>query len=261
MLAPYTPSIDVCSVNMFTFRTNLLLTSVVILTAALLVGLSHTQSANAQSMLRGRSQRSMAGEASLDGRKLAEAQCAACHGVDGNSTDPQYPKIAGQNPYYIRLQLRAFKSGARQSDIMSGIASMLTETQIVELTRYFSEQQVKPDGVKDPQLAAIGARIFHFPAGGAPPCIACHGGGGYGPGFGHGGMMGGRGGMMGGHMGMMMGVSGVVPNLYGQHADYIVRQLAAFARGERRSNVMSPIAAAWRKQDHRAVAEYLSGLR
>jgi cytochrome c553 len=245
---------------MFGFRAKLLLTSVAILTAALLLGLSETESM-AQTVLRGQPERSKAREASLNGRKLAENQCAACHGVDGNSTDPQYPKIAGQNPYYTRLQLRAFKSGARKSDIMSGIASMLSETQIVELARYFSGQQVKPDGVKDPQLAEIGARIFHFPAGGAPPCIACHGGGGYGPGFGHGGMMSGRGGMMGGHMEMMMGVPGVVPNLYGQHADYIVRQLAAFARGERRSNVMSPIAAAWRKQDHRAVAEYLSGRR
>jgi cytochrome c553 len=246
---------------MFTFHAKLLLTSIVILAAALLVGFSVTKSADAQSMLRGKPQKSTAGEASLNVRKLAEAQCAACHAVDGNSTDAQYPKIAGQNPYYIRWQLRAFKSGARKSDIMSGIASMLSESQIVELARYFSRQQVTPDVVKDPQLAAIGARIFHFPADGAPPCIACHGGGGYGPGFGHGGMMGGRGGMMRGHMGMMMGAPGVVPNLYGQHAAYIVRQLAAFARGERRSNVMSPIAASWPQQDHRAVAEYLSGLR
>ena len=247
---------------MFTFRAKLLLTSIVILTASLLVGLSATKSADAQSMLRGQPRKSTAGQASLNVPKLAEGRCAACHGVDGNSTDPQYPKIAGQNPYYIRLQLRAFKSGARKSDIMPGIASMLSETQIVELTRYFSRQKVKADVVKDPQLAAIGARIFHFPAGGAPPCVACHGGGGYGPGFGHSGMMGGRGGMMGGHMGMTMGIpGGGGPNLYGQHAAYIVRQLAAFARGERRSNVMSPIAAAWPQQDHRAVAEYLSGLR
>jgi cytochrome c553 len=246
---------------MFNFHAKLLLTSVVILSAALLVALSHTKSTDAQSMLRGRPQKSKAAEASLNVRKLAETQCAACHGVDGNSTDSLYPKIAGQNPYYIRLQLRAFKNGARKSDIMSGIASMLSESQIVELAGYFSRQQVKPDVVQDPQLAAIGARIFHFPADGAPPCIACHGRGGYGPGFGHGGMMGGRGGMMGGHIGMMMGAPGVVPNLYGQHAAYIVRQLDAFARGERRSNVMSPIAASWPQQDHRAVAEYLSGRR
>ena len=76
--------------------------------------------------------------------------------------------------------------------------------------------------------------------------------------------MGGRGmgGMMGrGHMGMMMGNSAAVPNLYGQHAGYIVQQLNAFASGARRGTAMGPIAAALSPPDRRAVAEYLSGLR
>lgn len=240
--------------NMFTRHAKVLLASVVILTGPQLVGFSGAGRAMAQSALRGQSDQTRTGKPLLDGQKLAETQCAACHGTDGNSTDPQYPKLAGQDPYYIDRQLHAFKRGSRKSDIMSGIASRLSENQIVELARYFSAQQVKPDLVKDPQLAAIGADIFRYPGAGVPPCIVCHGRGGYGPGFGHGGMM-------GGHMGMMMGSPGVVPNLYGQHAAYIVRQLAAFARGERRSGVMGPIASAWRARDHRAVAEYLSGLR
>jgi cytochrome c553 len=232
-------------------RAKLVLARLVTLTAALLVMVSGTQSTLAQPVLRGQSDNWKAGDPLLNGRKLAEAQCAACHGIDGNSTNPQYPKIAGQNPYYIDLQLHAFKSGARKSDIMSGVASTLSENQIGELARYFNGQRIKPDDVKDPQLAGIGASVFRFPGAGVPPCIVCHGGGGYGPGFAHGGMMGGRGGMMGGHMGMMMGSPGVVPNPYGQHA----------ARGERRSSVMGPIAGAWSDQNRMAVAEYLSGLR
>jgi len=244
-------------VNMFTRRAKLLLASVVVLSGAQLVGLGGIKPTLAQSGLRGQSNQAWAN----DGRKLAETQCAACHGSDGNSTDPHYPKLAGQDPYYIDRQLHAFKRGSRTSDVMYRIASQLSENQIVKLARYFSAQQVKPDVVKDPQLAAIGADVFRYPGAGEPPCVVCHGGSGYGPGFGHGRMMGGGGGMMGGHMGMMMGSPGVVPNLYGQHATYIVRQLAAFARGERRSSVMGPIAAAWRTQDHRAVAEYLAGHR
>jgi cytochrome c553 len=244
---------------MFVIRNKLALTSALIVTAALLVGIGGTKSTLAQITVP--TDRSKIGKPLLNARKFAETQCAACHGIDGNSTDAQYPKIAGQNPYYIRLQLRAFKSGARRSDVMSGIASTLSESQIGRLARYFSNQPVTPDVVKDRQLAAIGTRIFRYPGAAVPPCIACHGGGGYGPGFGHGGMKGGRGGMMGDHMGMMMGYSGVVPNLYGQHADYIIRQLAAFATGKRRSSVMGPIAGAWREQEHRAVAEYLSGVR
>jgi cytochrome c553 len=197
----------------------------------------------------------------LHGKKLVEADCAVCHGVDGSTTaDPQYPKLAGQKAYYLRQQLRAFRSGARKSDTMSGISHALTDAQIRELARYFSDQPVKPDTVKDPRLAQTGARIFRYASRRAPACIACHGGGG----FGRGGMMGGRGmgGMMGGgRMGMMMGNSAAVPNLYGQHAAYIVQQLDAFASGKRRGTVMGPIAAAWREQDRRAVAEYLSGRR
>jgi cytochrome c553 len=197
----------------------------------------------------------------LHGRKLVEANCAVCHGVDGSMTaDPQYPKLAGQKAYYLRQQLRAFKSGARKSDIMSGPAHAITDAQMRELARYFSGQPVKPDPVKDPRLAETGARIFRYASRRAPACAACHGAGG----FGRGGMMGGRGmgGMMGGgRMGMMMGNTAAVPNLYGQHAAYIVQQLDAFASGARRGTVVGPIAAAWREQDRRAVAEYLSGRR
>lgn len=199
----------------------------------------------------------------LHGRKLAEAYCAGCHGVDGNTTtDPLYPKLADQKVSYIRLQLRAFKSGARKSDIMSGPASAITNAQIEELARYYSDQPLKADPIKDRQLAAIGERIFRSPSRGAPACIACHGRGG--PGFGRGGMMGGgrgMGGMMRGRMGMMMGNTTAVPYLYGQHAAYSVQQLDAFASGARRGTVMGPISAALRPRNRRAVAEYLSGAR
>ena len=98
----------------------------------------------------------------LHGEKLVEANCAGCHGVDGGTTtDPQYPKLAGQKAYYLRQQLRAYKSGARKSDIMSGPAHAVTDAQIRELARYYSDQRVKPDAIKDRPLAGIGARIFH----------------------------------------------------------------------------------------------------
>ncbi len=195
-------------------------------------------------------------ELQLHGQKLSEAVCASCHGVDGNSTDPQYPKLAGQKAYYLHSQLYAFKNGTRKSEVMAGIVAGVSDAQIAELARYFSDQPVKPDTVKDQQLAALGARIFNYPSRGAPPCAACHAGRGF-----RGGMMGGGRGMMGGGMGMMMGNTVEVPNLSGQHASYLLAQLDAFAAGTRPGTVMGPIARAWREQDRRAVAEYLSGLR
>lgn len=196
----------------------------------------------------------------LRGKKLVAAYCAGCHGMDGNSADPQYAKIAGQKVSYLRAQLQAFKSGARKSDIMSGPASAISDAQIIELARYYSQQTRKPDAVNDKQLARMGARIYNSPLRGmAPPCAACHDGRDFGRGFGPGGMMGG--GMMGGHMGMMMDNTANVPNLNGQHATYTIQQLDAFASGARRGTVMNDIAAALSEQDRKAVAEYISGLR
>ena len=72
------------------------------------------------------------------------AVCAACHGVDGNSVDPQYPKIAGQHEQYIAQQLALFKSGKRENAIMLGFATLLSEQDMADLGAYFSAQQAKP---------------------------------------------------------------------------------------------------------------------
>ena len=196
----------------------------------------------------------------LHAKELAATVCASCHGPTGNSTDPDDPKLAGQKEYYLRLQLRGFKYGARKSDEMSPIAALLSDRQIDEVARFYSRQKVKPDTIKDRQLADLGARIFRYASRGAPACAACHSPGGYGRG-----MMGGRGGMMGGGGGMMrggmMGNTAAVPRLFGQHAEYTAKQLDEFASGKRRSTVMSPIAARLSPRDRQAVAEYLAGRR
>jgi cytochrome c553 len=55
---------------------------------------------------------------------IAESNCAACHGADGNSPDPQFPELAGQNPAYTFWQLWAFKEATRRSDVMRGIVAI-----------------------------------------------------------------------------------------------------------------------------------------
>jgi len=67
--------------------------------------------------------------------QLAVTTCAACHGADGNSTDAQYPKLAGQKAPYLQLQLRALRSGERPSSVMNAFAQGLTDAQIDELAR------------------------------------------------------------------------------------------------------------------------------
>lgn len=183
------------------------------------------------------------------GRQLAAGTCAACHRSDGNSTDPQYPKLAGQNATYLYDQLLAFKAKTRPSAVMAPLAATLSDQDAVDLARFFSAQPVKPDPIEDRALARTGESIFTGSgsrgAGGAPPCAMCHS------------AAAARMPMMG-----MMGVNpATIPNLYGQHAAYIVDQLDKYASGERPDGVMNQIAAGVGAADRKAVAAYLAGLR
>lgn len=73
--------------------------------------------------------------------KAKSAVCAACHGPDGNSPTPAFPRLAGQHEDYLRHSLTAYKSGARQNDIMKGMAAPLSAQDISDLAAYFSAQQ------------------------------------------------------------------------------------------------------------------------
>lgn len=179
------------------------------------------------------------------GRLIASGQCAACHGADGNSANPLFPKLAGQKADYLYGQLRAFKAGGRASPIMSGIAATLTDTEMADAASFFARQALRPDRIKRKPLAAAGRRIFHDGAnrGATPACAMCHGAS---------------------HRMSMMGMMGggmmaAIPTLNGQHAAYLVKQLDDFATGRRQSMMMNSIATTLTDAQKQAVAEYLSG--
>ena len=74
------------------------------------------------------------------GKKFAGEVCVACHGVDGNSPNPDYPRIGGQHPDYLAKALRDYKSGVRKNAIMAGFAQTLTPEDIANLAAYYSVQ-------------------------------------------------------------------------------------------------------------------------
>lgn len=74
------------------------------------------------------------------GAAKAKEICAACHQADGNSTDPNNPKLAGQHPDYIAKALRDYKSGERNNPIMKGFAAALSKQDIENLAAHFSSQ-------------------------------------------------------------------------------------------------------------------------
>ncbi len=174
--------------------------------------------------------------------KAKSAVCAACHGMDGNSTDPQYPKLAGQQASYIYRQLVLFKSGVRKNPIMLGMAMPLSNQDMADLAAYFSAQKIMT-GVADPKLVAMGQALYRGGdrATGVPACMACHGPDGLGnPGA-------------------------VYPHLAGQHAQYVNAVLTAWHGGDAWGSsthalIMPTIAKRLTSAQIAAVASYIAGL-
>lgn len=179
-----------------------------------------------------------AGDAAAGQTKAAT--CAACHNADGNSVNPDWPKLAGQSPGYISKQLNDFKSGARQNATMAPMAAPLSEADIADLAAYFSAQKQQP-GAASADLVAQGEAIYR--AGdaetGVAACTACHGPTGAG------------------------NPAAKFPRVSGQHGKYLVGQLQAFKAGTRANDpntMMRSIASRMSDAQMAAVADYMSGL-
>jgi cytochrome c553 len=83
-------------------------------------------------------QASAAGDA--EAGKTKSAACAACHGPDGNSPTPAFPKLAGQQKDYIYHSLKQYKAGSRKNPIMAGQVANLSIADMEDLAAYFSSQ-------------------------------------------------------------------------------------------------------------------------
>lgn len=171
--------------------------------------------------------------------KAKSAACAACHGPDGNSPNPEWPKLAGQHPAYLVEQLRAFNAGHRKNAMMAPMAQNLSDQDMQDLAAYFASQALKLTGAANAELAAQGQRLYR---GGiakrqVAACIGCHGPAG-------------------------QGIPPRFPRLSGQHAAYTLQQLLAFKAGSRPSDadIMTSIAFRLSEQEIKALAEYLAGL-
>ena len=172
------------------------------------------------------------------GRQLATTVCAACHGADGNSTVPANPILAGQHGEYIATQLAAFKSGARPSPIMQGMAAPLSPEDMLSLGAYFERQKKGDMMARDKAAVERGGEIWRagIKSSGVPACAGCHGAAG-------------------------KGIPAQFPRLAGQYPDLTMGWLKAYATGARPHPVMGPVAAKLSEADMHAVAEYAAGLR
>jgi len=171
------------------------------------------------------------------------AICAACHGADGNSMVPQWPKLAGQHRDYLARQVALIKAGARPVPEMVGIVATLGDQDIADITAWFASQQMSAGVAKEEDVFA-GQRLWR--AGdansGVPACKACHG-------------PAGAGNPLAGY-----------PALAGQQEVYVTSMLKRFRAGENwgekdaPSHVMNGVAAELTDDDIKFLASYIQGL-
>ena len=86
------------------------------------------------------------------------ATCVACHGPDGNSVNPEWPKIAGQSARYLEGSLAAYKSGDRKNALMAGQAMNLSEQDMKDLAAHYAAQTMTP-GAGSESSIEVAARL------------------------------------------------------------------------------------------------------
>jgi len=205
-------------------------------------GLAFANTATAEDAVKG----------SVDAGSTKSAVCTACHGVNGNSVNPEWPNLAGQNAAYIREQLAMMKSRKRVNELMYPIVAQMSDQDFADLAVYYAAQT--PAGLEaDPSYWKAGEALYL--SGDAtrqiPACAACHGPSGQG------------------------NAGAGYPALRAQQSTYTVKQLqnyltknryrdatdAAVVHQTRNSGMMTTIAARLSPEDIRNLASYLQGLR
>jgi len=170
--------------------------------------------------------------------EIVSGRCFLCHGLEGESASPIFPRLAGQHWEYIAKQLGEFKSGKRKSDTMKPQAEDLTPAEMKALGAFFEAKKANARPVRDAELVAVGKYVFNRgnQYSGLPACASCHGAKGLG--------------------------TPQLPRLAGQHPRYTEDQLKQFNSRERNNDnaVMHTVASKLSELERNAVAEYIATL-
>lgn len=169
---------------------------------------------------------------------LAASLCASCHGEDGNSVVPNFPKLAGQQSSYLLRELKDYKSGKRESEVMVPIVAGLNDEDIANLAAFYSTQKTVPGTVTQAAMVPLGKTLYMKgnSKSGVPSCDGCHEEEGTG--------------------------GGKFPRVAGQHPDYVLEQFRLYAAGKRTNGtrVMQAVAERLTEQEARAVAEFMASM-
>lgn len=182
-------------------------------------------------------------QGSVEAGAAKAATCAACHGPAGNSSNAEWPKMAGQGARYTYDQLLHFKSGERKDPLMTPMAAPLSDEDMRDLAAYFAAQPASP-GVASPDVVATAQKLYRAgnAAKGITACAACH-------------------------LPNGAGVSAAgYPRIGGQHAVYVAKRLQAYRAAAETEledgnyKIMAEVAAKLSDAEIEALASYVNGL-
>jgi cytochrome c553 len=168
--------------------------------------------------------------------------CVGCHGADGNSMVPMFPKLAGQGEKYITKQLADFKADSTRKDPqMKGFSAGVSEKDAADIGAFFASQKLASAAPADESKLAMGLEVYKGGnlQTGVPACQGCHG-----------------------PKGAGMAASGY-PQIGGQYAAYTLKQLKAFKDGSRANDdkkLMRNALEAITAEEMEAVAQYIASL-
>lgn len=173
------------------------------------------------------------------GKQVATQLCASCHAADGNSGIATYPRLAGQNPYYIENNAKLIRDGKRitgNAKEMRDSIGQVSDQDLRDAALYFSKQYPKAGEVHPKQNPELGAKIFR---GGiaerkVPACMSCHGPNG-------------------------AGMPNEYPRISGQHAGYVETELKAYRDGVRKNAKMEKVAKMLTEEEIKAVSNFIQG--
>lgn len=179
--------------------------------------------------------------------KTMSIACSACHGADGNSVVPTFPKLAGQGDAYLIKQMRDIRDGARPVPTMAGQLDGKSDEDLANIAAYYSSQ-TQSGGKTKPELLELGTKVYRsgVAARNVAACSACHSPSGHG------------------------NAPAGFPSLAGQHAEYIATQLKMYRKGYEdetgRTNdgdakIMRTIAFGLSDKEIEAVSSFIAGLK
>ena len=173
--------------------------------------------------------------------KIKSQICQGCHGVDGNSTDEQIPKLAGQYDAYIVKQMRNYLAGTRSHEIMNGMAAPLSDEDLADIAAYFADQPIMKGNGATPNETGKKLFLQGNAAARVMTCAYCHGNTGKG----------------------LDPSTAMYPVIGGQHKAYLLKQLKDFREDDRLNSPnagMNKTLKALSDSELEALAEYMSGL-